>query len=74
MVDTNTYSIFFQVGSGGQATQQQYQPAQVQQAGPERILSEEEKKHKALLKKKRMIALKKQQLELEAAELEMEDD
>jgi hypothetical protein len=47
-----------------------------QQAAPKqkRILTEAEKKQKALDKKKKAIALKKQQLALEAAELEMDDD
>jgi hypothetical protein len=38
------------------------------------VLSEEEKKQKALWKEKMMITLKKKQLELEAAELETDDD
>jgi hypothetical protein len=43
------------------------------QAQPQRVLTEQEKKAKLLAKKKRMIEIKKQQLALEAAELEMED-
>lgn len=47
---------------------------QQQQVAPKRVLTEAEKKAKLLAKKKRAIEIKKQQLALEAAELEMDDD